>query len=148
MPGIHDYTLQKHKKNVLHSERRIAETAVADGNVVMLGSADWMVVPASANAQALGVALNTVTTEQIAEWVAGGDIAAVEVEVAMIGVVPVIASESIDADDFVIPDTGGQVQNAAGNGLDNIIGKMLKDTDTDEEGHMLIVYCGSTRGQT
>lgn len=145
MPDNPTTTLQKHKKNVLHSERRIAEAAILEGQVVKVGSADYLVVPATANSRNLGVALNKVEAADITAYEAGGDIARVEVEVAMCGVVPVLAGEELNADVFVVTDSDARVIAATGDGSDEIIGKVLKDVSGDGvETHMWIVYVPST----
>lgn len=141
MPDDPRTTLQKHKQNVLHSERRIAETAVVAYNIVKVGSADWQVVPATANSVNLGVALNSVSAADITAYAAGGDIAAVECEVAMIGVVPVLAGGELTAAGFVRSDGSARAVAVAADGTDNIIGKVLKDASgAGVETHMLIVY--------
>jgi hypothetical protein len=149
MPDFHTYEIEKHKQNVLHSERRIAETPIKQGQCVMIGSSDFLVIPATLDAQCFGVALNTVDAGDIATFIIDGNPAHVEVEVAMIGVVPVVAGTSLDADDFVISDADGKVVPCGINGQ-NIIGKVLKDASAeDQETHMLIVYCSECgRGQT
>jgi hypothetical protein len=140
-PSPHDYELQKHKKNVLHSERRIAEEAILDGQVVKVGTLHYQVKVAGANEQALGVALNSVTAADIAAYEAGtGSLASIEVEIAMIGVVPVMAYEDIDADAFVIPAALGTIAEALTGATDNVIGKLLRDATAGEETHILIVY--------
>jgi hypothetical protein len=147
-----DYYLEKDKQNVYHFERRLAETPILRGQVVKLGSADFLVVPATLNSQNLGVALNTVTAQDIADCATEErcDTAKIEVQVAMIGVVPVLAGAELDADDFVKSDTNGRIIESNAGATDNVIGKVLKDASGNgQETHMLIVYgapCGRGQG--
>jgi hypothetical protein len=140
------FVLQKHMKNVLLSVRRLAEEEIAEGNIVKVGTADYHVKVADDTDVPLGVALNTVTTADLGLYNLGmGDIAAVEVEVALIGIVPVVCAAAVTAGAHCTTANNGQIKDEAGDGTDNLCGLTLRTTTAkDEETHMLIVLVPSS----
>jgi len=139
-------TMQKHKQNVIHSERRIAGGAVLYGQFVKIGATDNHVVAATLNSQNLGVALNAVTAAQVTAFASNSDlIATVEVEVAVVGVVPVLAGGALTGGGFVKSDANGRAIAVAGDGTDEICGKVLVDASTDgKETHVLLLFQDAT----
>lgn len=139
-------TLEKHKKNVLHSERRIATSAIVEGQWVKIGASDQYVVPATANSKNLGIAMNTVTTADITAYTADStELNRVEVEVAMIGICPFIAGGVLTALADIITDASGHGVVATGDGTDNICGLAIRTTAADgEESHCLLNFIPAT----
>ena len=119
---------------LVFTESFVAETEVLKGQLVMPGTDEDQVVPATANAACLGVAMNTVTTEDIAAKAAGtAGINAIQVMVEMIGIRSVLAGGAVVFGDFVKSDANGRIvpiDGAAAN-PENIVGKCLHATSAD-----------------
>lgn len=145
MVSPYSIDIEKHKKNVFHSERRIAQGAIAEGDYDKLGTGDQYVVAATLNSKNLGVALNTVTTADVAAYAEfEGNRNRVEVSVALIGIAPVLAGteiqRSLAANEYVKSDANGDVIPLTGDGTDQICGMVLRDTAAGEETHVLILH--------
>lgn len=138
--------LERHKKNVIHSERRIATAAIVEGQFVKIGASDQYVVPATANSKNLGIAMNTVTAADLAAYVADDrELNRVEVSVAMIGICPYITGAVITALADIISDINGHGVTATGDGTDNICGLAIRDGDGAlTESHCLLNFIPAT----
>jgi hypothetical protein len=138
MPNDTNLTLEKWDKHVLLSVRRIAEEAIPEGRIVKRGTGDYQVKLAGANEACYGVSLNTVDAANIAEYAVTGNIALIEVEVAVIGIVPVLASEVVTAPEFCVAAALGLAAGAPVDGTGHAVGRFLRDGAANETTHILL----------
>lgn len=103
-------TRGKHQKSQHgHSVRFFAETPIIEGQVVTLGTDDTEVIPSIVASVPLGIALNSVDAASIAAYGVDGNQEHVACEVAVHGMVPVIAGAAIIMGAYVMSDANGRV---------------------------------------
>lgn len=134
-------TRRKHQQSQhSHSVRFFAESAILKGQVVTLGTEDTEVVPCGDNELPLGIALNEVSADDLALYAVDDNQERVAVEVAVHGMVPVLAGAAITMGEYVKSDAAGRVVPLA---LDltpeNMVGKAYNVASGDgEETHIWI----------
>jgi len=118
-------TRRKHQQSQhSHSVRFFAESAILKGQVVTLGTEDTEVVPCGANELPLGIALNEVNADDLALYAADDNQERVAVEVAVHGMVPVLAGAAITMGEYVKSDANGRLVPLALDGTEeNMVGK-------------------------
>jgi len=138
-------TRQKHQKSQhSHSVRFFAETAVLMGQVVTLGTDDTEVIPSTADDVPLGVALNTVDAADLAAYAVDGNQEHVQCEVAIHGMVPVLAGAKLTMGQMVKSDANGRVVPIVGGAIEYVVGKMYNVASGDGvESHMWITMYDS-----
>lgn len=105
--------IDKKKVDELTLEKKFAEEAILEGQVVSLGATDGNVIPCTNLTIPYGVACNGVTAAQIAAYKAetkGTD--TIEVVVAMEGFAPVLGGSALTANMWVSVDANGRVIQA------------------------------------
>jgi len=140
MTALHRETVEKHYKKVWGQVRRIAETVIAEGNILKFGSAEYLVVAATANDVPVGLALNSVSALEIAAYAADASIIApVEVDVQVAGFGVLLAGGVVPIGSFIVSDASARGIAATGDGTDEIIGKAYKAAAAaGDEFHILI----------
>lgn len=102
------------KVDEISLDKKFAQAAILEGQVVSLGTTDGTVIPCTNATIPYGVALNAVTAAQIAEYEAetkGTD--TIEVVVALEGRTRVLGGEALDANTWVGVDVNGRVEDAS-----------------------------------
>jgi len=107
-----------------HSVRFFAETAVLKGQVVTLGTEDTEVIPSTADDVPLGIALNSVSAADIAAYAVDSNSEHVACEVAIHGMVPVLAGAALTMGQMVKSDANGRLVPVTGGVVEYVVGKM------------------------
>lgn len=130
------------KKSILELSA-LAETAVLDGQIVMVGSSEGTIIPCTANANPLGICQKSVTAAQIAGYLADPQtVGADELRcvVCVIGIAPVLAGAEVAMNAWVVSDANGRIVTATLDGADNIIGICYDAASGDGENTHILVH--------
>jgi len=140
MTALHRETVEKHYKKVWGQVRRIAETVIAEGNILKFGSAEHLVVANTLNGIPVGLALNSVTALEIAAYAADSSlIAPVEVDVQVAGFGVLLAGDAVTVGNFVKSDANARGIPITGDATDWVLGKAYKSAAANgDEFHVLI----------
>jgi hypothetical protein len=120
--------------------RFFAESAVLRGQIVTLGTEDTEVVPCGDNELPLGIALNEVSDASLALYAIDDNQEHVAVEVAVHGMVPVLAGAELTMGQYVKSDANGRaVPVLLDASEENMVGKMYNVAAADgDETHLWI----------
>lgn len=133
-------TRRKHQQSQhMHTVRFFAETAVLKGQVVTLGTDDTEVIPSTADDVPLGIAMNEVSAANIAAYGVDDNQEKVACEVAIHGMVPVLAGAALTMGQMVKSDANGRLVGIAGGAVEYVVGKMYNVASGDGKAtHMWI----------
>ena len=140
MVAIHRETVEKHYKKVWGQVRRIAYSAILEGNILAFGAAEHLVASCGNNGIPVGISMNAVTALQIAAYAADTSvIAPVEVDIQVAGFAVLLAGAQVVVGNFIRSDANARGVPITGDGTDWVVGKAYKEASGDtEEFHLLI----------
>ena len=138
-----DADREKHMKKSILELSFLAEEAVLDGQIVMIGSSEGTIIPCTANANPIGICQKNISAAQIAGYLADPQtVGADELRcvVCIIGVAPVLAGGVVAMNDWVVSDANGRIVTYTGDGTDNIIGICLDAATGDGQNTHIQVH--------
>lgn len=136
-------TRSKNMKKSILELSALAEEAVLDGQIVKVGTNEGTIVPCGNNENPLGICQKSVSTAQIAGYLADPQtVGADELRcvVCVIGIAPVLAGGEVAMNAWVRSDANGRIVTATLDGTDNIIGICYDAASGDEENTHILVH--------